>query len=69
MEFSQELIDRLKRYFLARFGLEITDEVADEYLGQFAELYGSMGTFAEARARRERGSAAPARPDLISPHS
>jgi hypothetical protein len=46
MEFEQELIERTKAYFLGRFDLEISDEVADEYLGQFAELYGSMAVFA-----------------------
>lgn len=48
MEFDQQLIDRTKRYFLARFGLEISDETADDYLSQFAELYASMAVFAAA---------------------
>lgn len=70
MEFSQELVDRLKSYFLARFGMDIADEVADEYLGQFAELYGSMAAFTEAEgAVRAAAYAAPVRPDLITPHS
>jgi hypothetical protein len=48
MEFEQQLIDRTVRYFLVRFGLEISDELADEYLVQFAELYGSMAVLAGA---------------------
>jgi hypothetical protein len=51
MEFEQELIERTKAYFLGHFGLEISDEVADEYLGQFAELYGSMAIFAAQKGR------------------
>ncbi len=50
MEFEQELIDRTVRYFLVRFGLEISDELADEYLIQFAELYASMAVFAGSSA-------------------
>jgi hypothetical protein len=46
MEFEQQLIARTKRYFSARFGLEISDETADDYLSQFAELYASMAVFA-----------------------
>jgi hypothetical protein len=78
MEFTQELLDRTQRYFAVRFGLEITYETAEEYLGQFAELYSSMASFvgsggglavAEPRASEGgEGSGAPA-PDLITPHS
>lgn len=46
MQFSQQLIDRTKRYFAVRFGVQIEDETAEEYLGQFAELYASMAVFA-----------------------
>lgn len=46
MEFTQQLIDRTRRYFSVRFGMEISDETAEEYLGQFAELYVSMAVFA-----------------------
>ena len=78
MEFSQQLIDRMKRYFLVRFDQQITDETADEYLGQFAELYASMAVFAACEEPgvapgtdadvSGSGAGAPA-PDLISPHS
>ena len=78
MEFTQELLDRTKRYFAVRFGLEISDETAEEYLGQFAELYASMVVFAACGERLAadepstsfsgEGSGAPA-PDLITPHS
>ncbi|MEO6536190.1 MAG: hypothetical protein ABIT47_00725 [Candidatus Paceibacterota bacterium] len=78
MEFTEHLIDRTKRYFSARLGLEISDETADEYLGQFAELYSSMAVFAACGERgvapdtdarlSDEGAGAPA-PDLISPHS
>jgi len=46
MEFTQQLIDQAKRYFAVRFDLQISDETAEEYLGQFAELYASMAVFA-----------------------
>jgi hypothetical protein len=61
MEFQQQLIDRTRRYFLAHFGLEISDETADEYLGQFAELYVSMAVFAgsELCSRTPRPHPAP----------
>lgn len=76
MEFSQQLIDRTKRYFLVRFGQQITDETADEYLGQFAELYSSMAVFAGSEGRQAAaapetalaalGWAQPARLDIPS---
>ena len=61
MEFDQQLIDRTVHYFLAQFGLEITDETADEYLGQFAELYVSMAVFA--------GTGAPSAPEAGTRYS
>lgn len=74
MEFTQQLTDRTKRYFAVRFGLEISDETAEEYLGQFAELYASMVVFAGSGERLDAsapdarlsgdGAGAPA-PDLI----
>lgn len=77
MEFDQELIERTKRYFSVNFGLEISDELADEYLGQFAELYVSMAVFAASGrmaqaapdARFSGVGAGATAPDLISPHS
>jgi len=53
MEFTQQLIDRTKRYFAVRFDLEISDETAEEYLGQFAELYASMAVFAGSEEQLE----------------
>lgn len=85
MEFDQQLIDRTKRYFLARFGLEISDETADDYLSQFAELYASMVVFAGTGATPPTtdhesgdrlsgvgsggGGGRSPSADLISPHS
>lgn len=72
MEFEQELIDRTEHYFSARFGLEISDETADDYLSQFAELYASMAVLAGTEptpAQRALTGAGRWGSDLISPHS
>ena len=50
MEFDQQLIERTKRYFYSRLGLELSDEAANDYLSQFAELYASMAVFAATEA-------------------
>jgi hypothetical protein len=38
-QFSQQLKDRLAKYFKERKGITITSEQADEYLDSMADLY------------------------------
>lgn len=46
-KFSQNLRNRLKRYFENRQGLIISDELADEYLESLSELYLSYESMCE----------------------
>jgi hypothetical protein len=39
MSFNRELIERMKRYSLSRFGEEISDETAIEHLDALADFY------------------------------
>ena len=57
--FSQNLIDRITRYFKIRCDIDISPETAVEYLNSTADLYGSlvdcMGTTAPEAHPLERG--------------
>jgi hypothetical protein len=38
-QFSQLLVERIKRYFKEKYDLNIPDDTAQEYLNSFASLY------------------------------
>jgi hypothetical protein len=58
-KFSPELIERLKNYFLRKYQLQLTDEVASQYLDSLSGLYIAL---------TEDEPFEPTHPDLIANH-
>ena len=50
LSFSKDLIAKMKTYAHEKFGQELTDETADQYLGSLARVYLA---FAEIERKRK----------------
>ncbi len=59
-KFSELLIQRIQSYFKKKYGLDIPDEMANEYLDSLAGLF---GIFVEVEQRRRAGPDAQKRRD------
>jgi len=66
-QFSEQLVERLTRYFEARFGITLSRSEASDYLRQYADAFLAFAPKAgRAAARAHSAAADPASTDLIN---
>lgn len=46
--FSKQLIDRTVKYFHKKYGVELSEEIAGEYLSSLANFYDALSFFYES---------------------